>query len=75
MPKETSDKDKAALKLLKARAKRTDKHEAALELLKKRATRTDREQLDKLDELLGAGKGAKKERARLNTRIRKGVKS
>ena len=38
-------------------------------LAKSRSERNDKEQLKKLDDFLGKGVGAKKERARLNARI------
>ena len=41
------------------------KREDAEKLKKERAKRTDEQQLAKLDEMFGPGKGAKKERARL----------
>jgi len=44
----------------------------ALILEEKRSKRTNRQQLNRLDKLFGKGKGAKKERAKLKARIRKG---
>ena len=49
--------------------RRKEKQEKAKKLAEERAERTDKEQLDHLDSILGKGKGAVKERARLNSRI------
>ena len=49
--------------------RRTEKRTKAKKLAEERAERTDREQLDHLDSILGKGKGAVKERAKLNARI------
>jgi hypothetical protein len=45
------------------------KRERAVERAAQRATRTPQEQLKRLDELFGVGKGAKAERARLAKQI------
>tara|TARA_Y100000593_G_scaffold75066_1_gene138378 strand:+ start:517 stop:786 length:270 start_codon:yes stop_codon:yes gene_type:complete len=50
---------------------RTRRQESARKCADARAKRTDQEQLVELDKLLGKGKGAKKERARLKENIRK----
>ena len=52
--------------------RRTEKRAKAKKLAEERAERTDREQLDHLDSILGKGKGAVKERAKLNARIASG---
>ncbi len=49
---------------------RTRRQETAKKVAKARAKRTDQQQLAELDKLLGKGKGAKKERARLKERIK-----
>ena len=53
------------------RAKWAAQDAALLERAKARASRSDAEQLSRLDNLLGKGVGAKKERARLAKRINK----
>ena len=50
---------------------RTRRQEQAKKLHEARAELTDHQQLNRLDKLLGKGKGAEKERARLKDRIRK----
>ena len=50
---------------------RTRRQESAKKLKEARAKLTDQQQLNKLDNLLGKGKGAEKERVRLKDRIRK----
>ena len=52
--------------------RRTEKRGKAKKLAEERAERTDREQLDHLDSILGKGKGAVKERAKLNARLASG---
>jgi hypothetical protein len=52
--------------------RRKEKQERGRKLAEERAERTDREQLDHLDSILGKGKGAVKERAKLNARIASG---
>ena len=52
--------------------RRAEKREKAKKLAEERAERTDREQLDHLDSILGKGKGAVKERAKLNARLASG---
>jgi hypothetical protein len=54
--------------------RRSEKQEAGKRLAEERASRTDREQLDHLDSILGKGKGAVKERAKLNARLTSGNK-
>ena len=49
---------------------RIRRQEKAKELREARAKRTDKQQLAELDRILGKGKGAKKERARLKKRIK-----
>ena len=49
--------------------RRKEKQDKAKRLAEERSERTDREQLDHLDSILGKGKGAVKERAKLNARI------
>jgi hypothetical protein len=50
---------------------RSRRQESANKCQEARAKRTDQEQLNHLDQLLGKDKGAKKERARLKSRIKK----
>ena len=50
---------------------RSRRQEQAKRLCEARAKLTDQQQLNKLDKLLGKGKGATKERAKLKDRIRK----
>jgi hypothetical protein len=49
--------------------RRKEKQDKARKLAEERANRTDKEQLEHLDSINGQGKGAVKERARLNLRI------
>ena len=49
---------------------RERRRDAAEERAEKRANRTARQQLDKLDALLGEGEGAVKERKRLEKQLR-----
>lgn len=51
---------------------RTEKQGNATKLAEDRANRTDTEQLEHLDSILGQGKGAVKERARLKARMAAG---
>lgn len=44
---------------------RTDRREQALRMQEERATRSTAQQIERLDKMFGKGKGAKKERARL----------
>jgi len=53
----------------KVRSK-VDRKKKADELMEERAKLTDKQQLARLDNLFGDGKGAKKERARLKSRMR-----
>lgn len=50
---------------------RTHRQESAKKCQEARAKRTAQQQLNHLDKLLGGGKGAKKERAKLKARIKK----
>lgn len=50
---------------------RSRRRAKARRLAEARAERTDEQQLKELDDLLGKGKGAKKERARLKNKISK----
>ena len=47
------------------------RQESAKKLQEARAKLTDQQQLNKLDKLLGKGKGAEKERARLKDKVKK----
>ena len=49
--------------------RKREKRENARKLAEDRASRTDKEQLEHLDSINGRGKGAAKERARLNLRM------
>ena len=49
--------------------RKREKRENARKLAEDRASRTDKEQLEHLDSINGRGKGAVKERAKLNLRI------
>ena len=49
---------------------RIRRQESAKKCAGARAKRTDEQQLNRLDKLLGKNKGAKKERARLNERVK-----
>ena len=49
---------------------RTLRQEQVEKLRKARSKRSDKQQLNRLDKLLGKNKGAKKERARLKERIK-----
>ena len=49
---------------------RTRRQASAKKCAEARAKRTDRQQLNRLDKLLGKNKGAQKERARLKERIK-----
>jgi hypothetical protein len=49
--------------------RRSEKQEKAKQLAEERTNRTSREQLDHLDSILGKGKGAVKERAKLNAHL------
>ena len=42
-----------------------DRREQALRMQEERATRSNTQQIERLDKMFGKGKGAKKERARL----------
>jgi hypothetical protein len=55
-------------------SRRKQKQESGKRLAEERAGRNDREQLDHLDSILGKGKGAVKERAKLNARLAAGNK-
>ena len=59
---------------MRGRQAREHRHEKALILAKERATRSPQQQLDLLDERLGKGLGAKKERASLEALIQKETK-
>ena len=59
---------------MKGRQAREHRHEKALILTKERAKRSPQQQLDLLDERLGEGLGAKKERANLEALIQKETK-
>jgi hypothetical protein len=50
----------------RGKLEKKERHNNALILQEERAKRTDQEQLQRLDEMFGKGKGAKKERARLD---------
>ena len=54
----------------RGRLAKEERHNNALMLQEERAKRTDQEQLQRLDEMFGKGKGAEKERARLAARIK-----
>ena len=49
---------------------RSRRQERSKNLQEARAKRTDKQQLDRLDKLLGKNKGAKKERGRLKERVK-----
>jgi len=53
-----------------------DRHKEAVQRQEERSSISDKDQLKKLDKMFGKGKGAIKERKRLNDRIQKqkGVK-
>jgi len=56
----------------RGRVAKEQRRENALILEEERTKRTDRQQLNRLDKLFGKNKGAKKERAKLKSRIKKG---
>jgi hypothetical protein len=56
----------------RGRLVKEERHNNALILQEERAKRTDEQQLQRLDKMFGKGKGAKKERAKLAARIKKG---
>lgn len=52
--------------------RKEDRKKEAIARQKERDNRSDKEQLKRLDDMFGKGKGAQKERARLEKKIKEG---
>jgi hypothetical protein len=65
---ELSDEPRSVRQCTHSQRKR--RQESAQRCAKARAKRTDQEQLDRLNKLLGKNKGAKKERARIENKVK-----